>query len=349
MTDQFMNDDTLNDAGKPRSATIVDVAIRANVAVGTVSRYLNGFPVRRANREQIEAAIQALRFKRNAAAVAMKTDVTHVVGLLAPSFDEFHGAMLEHLSRALRRDGRALLIYCHGGDTRLMEDGLDYFSTQRIDALVMSGVAHLFDRVDRLIDAGVPLVLYDNDLAGLKADRVFVNNREASLTAVRHLLDIGHRRIGIVSGELCDSAANERYLGYCDALTERGIAVDPRYVVPGHWAILGGADATRRLMSLPEPPTAIFSANYVMALGVLRCFKDTQIRVPENVSLVSFDDPPLFGLYEDGITVVAQPINGVAQTIADVLERRLRSARETPFSTTSLRCDVILRGSTRPV
>ncbi|QGZ63058.1 LacI family DNA-binding transcriptional regulator [Paraburkholderia acidisoli] len=344
-----MNDDTQNEGDKPRSATIVDVAKRANVAIGTVSRYLNGFPIRRANREQIEEAIQALRFRRNATAVAMKTDVTHVVGLLAPSFDEFHGAMLEHLSRALRRDGRALLIYCHGGDTRLMEDGMDYFSTQRIDALVMSGEDHLFDRVDQLIDAGVPLVLYDNDIAGLKADRVFVNNREASMHAVRHLLDIGHRRVGLVSGDLEDSAAHGRYLGYCDALEERGIAVDPRYVESGHWTILGGNDATRRLMSLPQPPTAVFSANYVMALGALRCFKDARVRMPEDVSLISFDDAALFGLYEPGITVVAQPINGVAQSIADVLERRLRSERSMPFSSTNLRCEVILRGSTRPV
>lgn len=344
-----MNDATSNDYGKARAVTIVDVAKRANVAVGTVSRYLNGFPVRRANREQIEEAIQALHFKRNAAAVAMKTDVTHVVGLLAPSFDEFHGAMLEYLSRALRRDGRALLIYCHGSDTRLMEDGLDYFFSQRIDALVMSGAEHLFDRVDQLIASGVPLVLYDNDIAGLRADRVFVNNREASMHAVQHLLDIGHRRVGIVSGDLSDSAANERYLGYCDALTARGLAIDPQYVAPGHWTMLGGTEATRRLMSLAEPPTAILSVNYVMAAGVLRYFKDAKIRVPDDVSLISFDDPPLFGLYESGITVVAQPINGVAQTIADVLERRLRSARDTPFSTTRLRCDVILRGSTRPV
>ncbi|MDR5780963.1 LacI family DNA-binding transcriptional regulator [Caballeronia sp. LZ065] len=344
-----MKDDNSNEAVKPRSATIVDVARRAKVAVGTVSRHLNGFPVRRANREQIEEAIRALNFKRNAAAVAMKTDVTHVVGLLAPSFDEFHGAMLEHLSRALRRDGRALLIYCHGGDTRLMEDGLDYLSAQRIDALVMSGVEHLFERVDQLISTGLPLVLYDNDLAGLPADRVFVNNREASTNLVRHLLDIGHRRVGIVTGELIDTAANERYLGYCDALAERSLTVDKRYVISGHWSIQGGTDAAARLLALPEPPTAIFCGNYVMALGVLRCLKDSKVRVPERVSLVSFDDPPLFGLYEPGITVVAQPINGVAQAIADVLDRRLRTARETPYSTTSLRCEVILRASTRPV
>ncbi|CAM2157829.1 LacI family transcriptional regulator [Pararobbsia alpina] len=343
-----MEDDTLNDGGKTRSATIVDVAKRANVAIGTVSRYLNGFPIRRANREQIEEAIQALRFKRNAAAVAMKTDVTHVVGLLANSFDDFHGAMLEHLSRALRRDGRALLIYCHGGDTRLMDDGIDYFSTQRIDALVMSGVERLFDRVDQLVEEGVPVVLYDNDLAGLKADRVFVNNREASYHAVRHLLDIGHRRIGTLMGRLSDSAANERHLGYCDALSERGIEIDPAYSAPGHWSMVGGTDATRQLMQLPEPPTAIFSANYPMTLGALRYFKDAKIRMPDDVSVVSFDDLPLFGLHEPGITVVAQPIHTIAQTIADVIERRLRGSADTPFSTTSLRCEVILRASTKP-
>jgi LacI family transcriptional regulator len=192
-------------------------------------------------------------------------------------------------------------------------------------------------------------VLYDNDIAGLEADQVFVNNREASMTAVQHLLDIGHRRAGIVTGELSDTAANGRYLGYCDALTERGLKVDPQFVVSGHWTMLGGTDATRRLMLLPKPPRAIFSANYVMALGASRYLKDIKIRIPDDVSIISFDDPPLFELYEQGITVVAQPINAVAQTIADVLERRLRSGEATPFGTADLHCNVIRRGSARPV
>lgn len=344
-----MNDDASKKKGKPRSATIVDVARRANVAVGTVSRYLNGYAIRRPNREVVEEAIQALHFKRNAAAVAMKTDVTHVVGLLAPSFDEFHGAMLEHLSRALRRGGRALLIYCHGGDSRLMEDGLEYFSTHRIDALVLSGAEHLFDRVDRLIEDGVPIVLYDNDIPGLTADRIFVNNREVAMRAVRHLLDIGHRRIGMVSGDLSDSAAHERYIGYCDALIERGLAVDQQYVAPANWTMLGGTDAACRLMALAEPPTAIFSANYVMTLGVLRHLKEAKIRIPDDISIVSFDDPPLFELFEPGITVVAQPIEDVANAIADVVDRRLRSPREAQFGTTRLLCNVVLRGSSGPV
>ena len=79
-----------------------------------------------------------------------------------------------------------------------------------------------------------------------------MNNREASMTAVQHLLDIGHRRAGIATGELSDTAANGRYLGYCDALTERGLKVDPQFVVSGHWTMLGGTDATRRLMLLAE-------------------------------------------------------------------------------------------------
>lgn len=341
--------DTSADEGKPRVATIVDVAKRANVAIGTVSRYLNGFAIRRGNRVAIEEAIQTLRFIRNPAAVAMKTDVTRIVGLLAPSFDEFHGAMLEHLSRALRRHGRALLVYCHGCDTRLMKDGLDYFSTHRIDALVMSGVEHLFDRIEQLVESGVPLVLYDNDLVGLRADRVFVNNREASMNAVRHLLDIGHRKVAVIAGEMSNSAALERYLGYCDALTERGISVDPQYVVSGQWTVSGGTEAAHRLLSLPVPPKAIFSANYLMTLGALSCFKDARVRVPDDVSLVSFDDTPLFELREPGITVVAQPIQGIAQTIAEVIEKRLCGMPDTLSSVTGLHCQVILRGSARPV
>ena len=88
--------------GKRRQPTIVDVANMADVAIGTVSRYLNGFSVRRANRDQIEEAIEKLGYKRNAVAAAMKTDLTHVIGFMVPTFDEFHGVMLEHLSRAIR-------------------------------------------------------------------------------------------------------------------------------------------------------------------------------------------------------------------------------------------------------
>ena len=101
---------------RKRPATIIDVAERAGVAIGTVSRYLNGHPIRRGNRDQIEEAIGALGYRRNAVAAAMKTDLTKVVGFLVPSLSEFHSQVLEHLRAVMRRSGRAVLTYCHNDD-----------------------------------------------------------------------------------------------------------------------------------------------------------------------------------------------------------------------------------------
>ena len=334
-------------AGRRRPATIVDVAETAGVAVGTVSRYLNGMKIRRGNRDQIERAIEHLGYRRNAVAAAMKTDLTHMVGLMVPTFDEFHGVMLDYLAHDIRRSGRALLTYCHGADPRIMEEGLDFFATQRIDALIMTGEDGLYDRVEELIHEGTPVIFYNNDLRGLVADRVFVENRAASRRAVNHLLDLGHQRIAIISGSHNDSSGLERYEGYAQALTDHGVAVDPRYVVGGAWTVDGGYHALTHLMALDAPPTAVFAASYPMAVGALGWLKESGMKVPDDLSLVSFDDVPLFRLHDAGITAVAQPLAKIADSITNLLVSRLSDAADDRSRTLTLDCDIILRGSTR--
>ncbi len=331
-----------------RQSTIIDVAETAGVAVGTVSRYLNGMKVRRANRDQIEQAIGSLGYRRNAVAAAMKTDHTHMVGLMVPTFDDFHGIMLEYLAHDIRRTGRALLTYCHGADPRIMQEGLDFFATQRIDALIMTGEEALYDGVDDLIQQGTPVIFYNNDLRGLPADRVFVDNRGASRRAVSHLLDLGHQRIGIISGSHHDSSGIERYEGYAQALAERGIAPVAAYEALGSWSMDGGFHALANLMALDEPPTAVFAASYPMGVGALAWLKERGMRVPDDLSLVSFDDVPLFRLHEAGITAIAQPLAKIADCITSFLTSRLSAtgADERP-RTLTLDCDIILRGSTR--
>lgn len=332
-----------------RPATIVDVAEAAGVAIGTVSRYLNGLSVRRANRDEIEAAIQRLDYKRNAVAAAMKTDLTHVIGLMVPRFDEFHGIMLEHLSIAIRRTGRALLTYCHGADPKLMQEAIDFFAGQRIDALIMTGEDELYEQVDGLIGQGTPVIFYNNDIRGLAADRVFVDNLQASRRAVNHLLDLGHTRVGIISGNHHDSSGRERFEGYAAALADHGITPNPRYVAYGAWLIDGGYNALADLMALEEPPTAVFAASYPMATGALGWLKEQGKRVPDDLSLISFDDVPLFRLHEAGITAIAQPVAKIAETITAALVARLADAVVERPRTVTLDCDIILRGSTRRI
>jgi len=135
-----MTDEEFPAAGRRKAATIADVAEVAGVAIGTVSRFLNGREIRRSNRLQIEAAIEKLSYRRNAVAAAMKTDRTHMIGVLIPTFDEFHAQMVERLSSQLRSTGRALVMYFHGHEPQLFADALDFFTQQRVDGLIMDSV-----------------------------------------------------------------------------------------------------------------------------------------------------------------------------------------------------------------
>jgi LacI family transcriptional regulator len=339
---------SIEDDNAARRTTIVEVAERAGVAIGTVSRYLNDQPVRASNRAQIEEAIVALGYRRNALAAAMKTDLTNTVGFLLPSMSEFHSPLLEHLSRLMRQQGRALLTYCHSTDHASVLEGIDFFEAHRVDCLIMDGQSSIDQRVRELVSRGLPVIFYDNDAQGLPIDRVLVDNRAASYRAVRHLIDIGHTRIAVLTGDTQVYTGRERFEGYRQAMAGVGLEIDPHYVLDVHWSEDEAYSGMLKLLALPKPPTAIFCCNYNMTIGVLRMLKDHALRVPDDLSLVSFDDVPLFRLHEAGITAVSQPIHKIAEAINGIINARLseRNVAHAPHRII-IECDIILRGSTR--
>ncbi|WP_299978326.1 LacI family DNA-binding transcriptional regulator [Devosia sp. 66-22] len=329
-----------------RQPTIVDVARDAGVAISTVSRYLNGVPTRRANRERIEIAIEQLGFRRNAMAAAMKSDRSHMIGIMAPVLDEFHSAVLERLATRLRQTGRVLVTYCHGGDTKVMHEIVDFISTQRLDGLFIAGEAPLRDRTDDLIRRGTPVIFYNNELRGLWADRVLVDNRNASRRAVNHLLDLDHTRIAIIHGSLDASSAVDRLAGYRDALEAAGVPVTSDYERDGRWLPDGGYHAMEQLMSQSRPPTALFVTNYRMTIGALAWIKERGLSVPDDLSLICFDDIEAFPLMRPAITVLSQPVEAITNSLAEMLFSRLGDPSLPPRAMT-LECSLILRDSTQ--
>jgi LacI family transcriptional regulator len=334
--------------GRRRPSTIIDVANEAGVAVGTVSRYLNGLTVRPGNRDLIESAIRRLGYRRNALAAAMKSDLTNTVGFMVPTLSEFHASILEQLSRRLRTAGRALLTYCHNDERASINHALDFFAAHRVDCLVMDGHDEASEGVRELLSGGTPVIFYDNDVPGLPVDRVLIENQAASARVVGHLLDIGHSRIAVLSGSTRNSAGRQRLDGYIQAMHERAVAIVPEYVIDADWTESRGYAAMLRLLSLEQPPTAVFSCNYNMAVGALTFLKEHGHRIPDDISLVSFDDVPLFNLHNAGITAVAQPIDKIAETITNLIALRLSEEWTWPApNTVILGCEIILRGSTR--
>lgn len=332
---------------RKRAPTIVDVAEKAGVAIGTVSRFLNGEPVRAANRDQIERAIADLGYQRNAAAVAMKTDETRVVGFMAPNLSEFHAALLDRLSRKMRLSGRAVLSFCHDLHPATMREGLEFFARHRVDALVIDGEEVVKADVLAAMDRGLEIVLYDNDLPGVAADRVFVDNRAVSARMVGHLIDLGHRRIAVVHGAQRDLTGRERLQGWRDAHLAAGLEPDPGLCLDGDWTENGGAEAMAALLALPEPPSAVFSCNYNMTLGVLAQIHQAGMEIPRDISLASFDDVPALRLHRPGITTVAQPIDRIADAIHDLVLARLENPGRPGKREVRIDCEILLRGSVR--
>lgn len=331
---------------RKREPTVVDVATEAGVAVGTVSRYLNGHALRNGNRLLVERAIESLGYSRNAVAASMKSETRHIVGLLLPNISEFHAGLLEQISRNIRRTGRAVMSYCHDLDTRSIMDGIEFFRSHRVDAIIMDGVPTVGDQLRRFVDDGLDIVLYDNDIPGLPADRVFVDNHRASRHGVEHLAQLGHRRIATITGSQRDTAGQNRLAGYLDALDHHGLPNAPDLIIPGDWTETGGYEAMRRFMALRDPPTAVLSANYNMTIGALTWCHEHGIAIPDDLSIISFDDVPAFRLHQPGITSISQPLDGLADAITSVLSARLEATTLLPHRDLIVRCSLTLRGST---
>lgn len=334
------------EARKP--ATIIDVAQAAGVAVGTVSRYINGLPIRSGNRERIAQVIEELGYRRNDAAASIKTNTTNIVGLLVPAVSEFHAALLDQLTRRMRQAGRAVLCFCHDAEPATILEGLEFFASRRVDAVVMDGNEDLRQQLGPYIEEGMLIVLYDNDLPGVAVDRVFVDNRLASKRLVDHLLDLGHERVATIHGNLRDSVGRDRLEGYRDALAARGLTEHPELVINGRWGPQGGYSGMRDLMALDNPPTAVFGANYNMTIGLLQWLMEHDVAVPEDISVVSFDDVPAFTVHRPGITAVGQPVDQIAANIVDILNERIGTPDTMGRRMVQINADITLRGSTRP-
>ena len=334
----------MNEIKKP---TIKDVAAKAGVAIGTVSRYLNKLSIRSASRHAVEAAIRDLDYHKNHFAAAMKTNRSKLVAFLVPEFDEFHTALMQRLMGLLKKEGLLMLIYYHSGDRASFLDAIKFFGEHRVDAVITTGSIPKGSQFEELQRDGVPVIAYDNSFESHDTDEVLVSNKQAVHKAISHFAEMGHRRIAIVTGDLHHDTARQRLLGYKAALAEHGIEPVERYVLGSSYRQAEGFAALQTLMALPEPPTAVFFSSYVIALGGLAYVREYGLQVPEQLSLISFDDVLAFQLFQPPITAVVQPIDDMAESIVSLLSARLQQGAAGRPRSVVLPCTLVLRGSVK--
>lgn len=336
--------------GEDSKATIHDVAERAGVSIATVSRVINGRPdVAPRTREAVLAAIRAQNFSTNRSARALSGGRTGLIGLTIPILHaEYFAHIMSGAAEALYEQDMRLVVcptlHQHDREVTLLDrlmhgttDGaillLPEETNQELKALQRHGYPFVVIDAREQLDEGIPAVSSAH-WAGAKV-------------ATDHLVDLGHRRVATITGPSTWTASRERVNGYRASLAARGILASPEYVQVGDFKTEAGEVAAHRLFNLPEPPTAVFAANDNMAVGVMQAARQRGLRVPEDISIVGFDDTEGSLIVTPALTTVRQPLEEMGRVGVSLLLRLLAGQRLEALRV-DLATRLIVRDSTAP-
>ena len=303
-----------------------DVARIAGVSASTVSHVLNGTRnVDAATRLRVEAAITETGYRRNALARSLAAGRTHTVGLsIAVLTNPYFGSLVHAVERALSDAGYVLIVGDSHDDVESEKRVTDSLLDRKVDGMIVAPAAGS-ERVTLpgITRTGTPLVLIDRSL-DVGSDQVGPENVSAARSLTEHLLDVGHRRIGVVRGLAGISSTTERFEGYLTALASRGIEVDPALVLDGESSTDVAEREVYSLMSGANPPTAMVSMNNSMTIGALKALRTLNLSIPADVAFVCYDDFEWSDLFEPKLTAAAQDVETIGSTAAELLLRRLR-------------------------
>ncbi|HEX9943898.1 MAG TPA: LacI family DNA-binding transcriptional regulator [Thermoanaerobaculia bacterium] len=311
------------------SPSIYEVASSAGVSVATVSRVLNGKgPVSEEARRRVLDAVESLGYVPHGAARSLSTRRTMNIGVLLP---DVHGAFFSEIVRGIDLAARAAgyHILVSGSHSDLEETTAVLQALHgRIDGLILLTAGIGAEWLRRTLPRRLPAVLLYNSGADEEHDSIQIDNRRGARMATDHLLDLGHRRIALVRGPPGNTDAAERLRGFRDALAARGLEADPRLELPGDFGEESGFRAGERLARLAQPPTAVFAANDAMAIGCLAALRGRGLHVPEDVSLVGFDDIPIARYLTPALTTVQVPIAEIGGRALERLVAVIQGGRE---------------------
>lgn len=309
------------------SATIKDVARETGLAISTISKYMNGGSVRPANAKIIEEAVQKLRFSPNRAAKGLKSARSFCVCLITGTVHSPHTAMLlQRFERRLREMGYSLMFVSNEMDRQMTKQQIDYMLDEGIDGMIIACVNHRSELGTLAREAGIPIVMmeeeFDNEEG--KLDLIQADCACGAYTGVEYLIQKGHRRIAILTGDLNTDTGRERLQGYERAMQDYGIPVDPSYVFHGVYTFESGYAGMEQLILMKERPTAVFISSYELSLGAVAAVNQYNIQVPDDLSLVVFDDYELSGFFKPALTAIEQPLDEMALTACSILDMRIR-------------------------
>ena len=328
--------------------TIAEIARRAGVSKTTVSRVLNERPdVDDLTRQRILQLIDETGYVPHAAAVSLATGRTGLIGLLAPSLlRPWTIQIIQGIADAIDSTDYEFILYTTSMAERNQEMYARALAHGQTDGLIVilpreRGMEYFAD----LRRQSFPLVLIDYRGQTSDMPSVTAANLSGALDAVGHLVGLGHRHIGIITGLMDLGCSRDRLEGYRKTLQGAGLEVCPELIVSGDFSEPSGYEGMHRLMALQQPPTAIFASNDEMALGAMRAARELKLRIPDDVSLVGFDDVQMAQFAAPPLTTVRQPMSDMGRRAVEMLLLQIKGD-DLPQSRVVLPTEFVVREST---
>lgn len=324
------------------AATMKDIAKRTGLGLATISSYFNGGNVREKNRIKIEEAIEELHYEVNEVARGLKTNATKTIGVVIPELNNvFCSEIITGMEDILRSRGYATIVCDCRTDRRLEKDAVEFLTRKRVDGMVNMPVDVTGSHLVPFQKTGKPIVLIDRKIHGMECDSVLVDNVTAAKEAVTFLLENGHRNIGIIGGTRDVFTARERLEGYCKAHKQAGLPVKESLIYHGDYTIESGARALEALVKRNKDMTAVFITNYEMTMGAVIVMNELGIRIPEQLSVIGFDNLPFARACSPKLTIVSQPTMEIGREAAEILLGHL-DGRNTDRITRKMRTEMIM-------
>jgi LacI family transcriptional regulator len=335
------------------AVTIHDVAKRAGLAVGTVSKYLNGRRLREENRLKIERAIQELGFKANILARGLKGNRTMTIAVAIPTYMAiFFMAAATILEEILEQANYRILIFGFNRNPQKLQEKLKLAKERLVDGLILFA-SYVGEKdlpiLQEYLNEHIPVVLVEQGVPRIATDTVMVDNAHASFRAVERLILDNHTRIALVNGPDEVYVFQERRRGYYDAMRTYNLPVDEHWVISGTFIKAGEYTAIRKIFASAHPPTAVYTTNYHATIGAVFTLHERHLRIPEDISLVGFDHFDPMDAIDPPLTLVEQPIEEIAQTAADLVLKRIKGDYADFPQTITLNTRMLMRDSVRKI
>lgn len=311
------------------AATMKDIARQTGLGLATISSYFNGGNVREKNRIKIEAAIEELHYEVNEVARGLKTNATRTIGVVIPELNNtFCAEIITGMEDVLRSHGYATIVCDCRTDRKLEQEAVEFLIRRRVDGIINMPVDEEGKHLRKFQKTGKPIVLIDRRIQGISCDSVLVDNRKAAEDAVHCFIKNGHRNIGIIGGPEGIFTAQERLSGYSKALKEAGIPIRGSLIFHGDYTIQGGVRGLEELVRSNPDMTAVFVTNYEMTMGAMIGVNELGIKIPEQLSMIGFDNLQFARACNPKLTIVSQPTDGIAREVARIMLEHLENGKQ---------------------